>query len=91
MHIILKYLMSKKIQIEYCAENGLGGSALKLKKTVQEAFPDVPIDYKEADGATNRIDVSWHHEEGKNLVWSNSKADTEKNHPTIVENLKHAQ
>jgi hypothetical protein len=33
--------MSKKIEIEYCADSGLGGPALKLRKAVQEAFPDV--------------------------------------------------
>ena len=83
--------MSKKIEIEYCGESGLGGPALKLKKSVQEAFPGTEIEYKEADNATNRIEVAWNNGGNKNTVWSNNKADTEKNHPTICENLKLAQ
>ena len=41
--------MSKKIEIEYCAETGLGGPALKLRKSVQDSFPGVEIDYKESN------------------------------------------
>ena len=47
--------MSKTIEIEYCPETGLGGPALKLRKSVQDAFPGVPIEYKEAGGETGRI------------------------------------
>ena len=83
--------MSKKIVIEYCGETGLGGPANKLKKSVQEAFPNVEIENKQANKCTNRIEVCWNENGGKNTVWSNSKADTEANHPKIVENLKLAQ
>jgi hypothetical protein len=47
--------MSRKIEIEYCPDTGLGGPANKLRKSIQEAFPEVEIDYKEASGATSRI------------------------------------
>jgi len=47
--------MSKTIEIEYCAETGLGGPALKLRKSVQDAFPGVSIEYKEASGETGKI------------------------------------
>lgn len=80
--------MSKKIEIEFCAENGLGGPALKLRKSIQQAFPGVEIDYREANGATGRIEVAWSGAGIRNIVWSNNKTDTENNHPTIVENLR---
>ena len=80
--------MSKTIEIEYCAETGLGGPALKLKKAVQDAFPAHEIDYREANGHTGRIEVAWNDGNVRNIVWSNGKSDTEKNHETIVENLR---
>jgi hypothetical protein len=33
--------MSKKIEVEFCGENGLGGAALTLKNKLMEAFPGV--------------------------------------------------
>ena len=83
--------MPKKIQIEYCNESGLGGPALKLRKTVQQAFPDVEVEHVEASSATNRIEVCWYNDGDRNVVWSNNKTDTENSHPNIVENLKLAQ
>lgn len=80
--------MSRKIEIEYCPDTGLGGPANKLKKSVQDAFPGVEIDYKEASSATSRIEVAWNNDGNKNIVWSNNKTDTESNHPTIIENLR---
>lgn len=58
MGVYIISLMSKKIEIEYCPESGLGGPALKLRKVVQDAFPGVEIDYREAGSATNRIEVA---------------------------------
>ena len=83
--------MSKSIQIEYCGESGCGAPALKLKKSVQEAFPGVMIENVEASEETNRIEVAWVDSGNKYVVWSNGKADTEKNHPKIVDGLKLGQ
>lgn len=33
--------MTKTINIEYCGGWGFGGPALRVKKAIQEAFPDV--------------------------------------------------
>ena len=49
--------MSKKIEVEFCGESGLGGSVLKLKNKIMEAFPGVQIERIEASSATNRIEV----------------------------------
>lgn len=76
--------MSKVIEIEYCADNGLGGPANKLKKSIQQAFPGVEIESKASSTATNRIEVSWKDGGQKNKVWSNNKTDTENGHPAIV-------
>lgn len=84
MGVYIISLMSKKIEIEYCPESGLGGPALKLRKVVQDAFPGVEIDYREAGSATNRIEVAWNNGGTRNLVWSNNKKDTESSHATIV-------
>lgn len=79
--------MSRKIKVEFCGESGLGGSALTLKNKIMEAFPGVEIERIEASSATNRIEVF---AVGNNCecVWSNCKADTDKNHPTIISKLK---
>lgn len=85
---VIYILMSKMIEIEYCPETGLGGPALKLRKAVEQAFPGVEIEHKEAGSATSRIEVAWNVGGNRNIVWSNNKTDTEKNHATIVENLR---
>jgi selT/selW/selH-like putative selenoprotein len=79
--------MSKTIEIEFCGENGLGGSALTLKNKILEAFPGVAIERNEASSSTNRIEV-YCVGGNRQLVWSNGKADTDKSHATIISNIK---
>ena len=83
--------MPKVIDIEYCGGWGYGGPALRLKKSLQEAFPDIEINNHSAKDLTSKIEVAWIENGNKNIIWSKGKADTEGNHPEIVNNLKSAQ
>lgn len=47
--------MSKKIEISYCAQNGLGTQASNLKIAVKQAFPDVKIENVANEEGNNRI------------------------------------
>ena len=80
--------MSKKIEIEYCEQSGLGGPALDLRKSIRSAFPGVEVEPKAVNSGSNRIEVAWNNSGNRNIVWSNNKTDTEGSHPTIVENLR---
>ena len=80
--------MVKFIDIEYCGGWGYGGPALRLKKVLQEAFPDVEINCHSAGGMTRLIEVSWIDGGNKQTVWSKGKADTESNHAEIAALLK---
>ena len=68
--------MSKAIEIAFCAENGLGGPANKLKKSIQQAFPGTEVNCVESNEGKNRIEVSWVNSGVINMVWSNNKTDT---------------
>ena len=80
--------MGKKIDIEYCGGWGYGGPAMRLKKAIQAAFPDVEIDCHSASGMTSKIEVSWIDGANKQIIWSKGKADTENGHVAIIANLK---
>lgn len=69
--------MPKIIDIEYCGAWGYGGPALRLKKSLAEAFPEYEINCHSADGVTSKIEVSWIDGGNKAIVWSKGKADTE--------------
>ena len=47
--------MPKIIDIEYCGGWGYGGPALRLKKYLAEAFPDLEINNHSAKGMTGLI------------------------------------
>ena len=68
--------MSKSIDIEYCGAWGYGGPSLRLKKALQESFPDVEINSHSAGKVTGKIDVAWIIDGKKNVIWSNGKAET---------------
>ncbi len=72
--------MPKAIDIEYCGGWGYGGPALRLKKALQEAFPNVEINNHSASTLTSKIEVAWIEDGNKNIIWSKGKADTEGNH-----------
>lgn len=44
-----------KIYIEYCGGWGYGGPALRLKKSLIAAFPNVEIDCQSAQGMTSKV------------------------------------
>lgn len=80
--------MPKTIDIEYCGSWGYGGPALRLKMSIQKAFPNVAINSHSANGQTGKIVVSVV-DAGKNqVVWSEGKASTENNHAKINQILK---
>lgn len=79
-----------KIYIEYCGGWGFGGPALRLKKALMAAFPNVEIDCQSADGWTNKVEVYWIEGATKKLYWSKGKADTENGHNEIITLLKSA-
>lgn len=83
--------MVKVIDIEYCGGWGYGGPALRLKKSLQAAFPNHEINTHSAHGLTGKIEVAWIEGGNKKIVWSKGKADTESKHETIIDNLKSAQ
>ena len=66
--------MSKVIDIEYCGSWGYGGPALRLKKALQEAFPDVEINNHSASSKTGKIEVAWIDGGNKKIIWANGKA-----------------
>ena len=76
--------MSKVIDIEYCGGWGYGGPAMRLKKSLAEAYPDVEINCHSAQGMTSKIEVAWISNGDKQIVWSKGKADTENGHQQIV-------
>jgi hypothetical protein len=51
--------MVKTIDIEYCATEGLGAPALRLKKALAEAFAGIEINCHTASGTTGKIEVAW--------------------------------
>lgn len=57
---------------------------MRLKKSIQEAFPEVEINCHSAKGTTGVIDVAWMDGGNKQIIWSKGKADTEGNHQTII-------
>lgn len=76
-----------KIYIEYCGGWGYGGPALRLKKSIAAAFPNVDIECQSADGTTSKIEVFLIEGANKKLVWSKGKADTENGHNEIIKLL----
>ena len=77
-----------KIYIEYCGGWGYGGPALRLKKSLMAAFPNVEIDCESADGTTSKIEVFWIEGVNKKMIWSKGKADTENGHNEIIKLLQ---
>ena len=77
---IIDFKMPKAIDIEYCGAWGYGGPALRLKKRLTEAYPDVEINCHSANAKTSKIEVAWIENGNKNIVWSKNKADTENSH-----------
>lgn len=72
--------MSKVIDIEYCGGWGYGGPAMRLKKSLTEAYPDVEINCHSAKDLTSKIEVAWIEGGNKQIVWSKGRADTENGH-----------
>lgn len=75
--------MSKKIDIEYCGSWGFKGPAARLKNILQQAFPNHPISTQPASAKTSRIEVKIVEGENKNIVWSDTKINTEQGHEII--------
>ncbi len=65
-----------KIYIEYCGGWGYGAPALRLKKSLLAAYPDVEIDCQSSEGMTQKVEVFWIEGNNKRLIWSKGKADT---------------
>ena len=72
--------MSNRIDIEYCGSWGYGGTANKLKKTVQQNFPNVEVSCHSAYGVTGSIQVGWIKGTENQVVWQDGRAKTDGSH-----------
>ncbi len=67
----------------------MGGSALRLQKSLTKAYPNTEIECQPAEDATSKIEVYWIDGEKRKLFWSKGKTDTENGHNEIIKLVKH--
>jgi selT/selW/selH-like putative selenoprotein len=74
------FIMSAKIDIEYCGAWGFGGPANRVKAAIKNAFPDVQIDCHSASGKTGVVKISWIQDGKLETIWNKGKQPTEDGH-----------